>query len=840
MKQKLFSMVAGDRSIFCLFLIYLSGLIFSHPAQAQIVPDTTLGDENSVITSKDLTTDLIEGGAIRHNNLFHSFRDFNVNNGNAVYFASPDGITNILTRVTGSNVSNIFGRLGVEGTANLFLLNPNGIIFGDRASLDVSGSFLATTANSYIFNSADAKFSATDPQNAPLLSVDLTPGLQMGANSQKIVVQNNGHLLFGGVFFPFQNNSSASGLQIDRGETLSLIGSGLQLDGGIIKTLGGNIELASIKQGEVEIDLNATGNILNTSEIQEFGDIKLSNQSLLDGSGVFSSNIALQGKNIIFEDASVAIIQNFGLENLGKINLKANKDITLSGTVRNSPDIPTPQGSMTGVISSRITTETLGGSQSSNIFISGKNLLLKEGSSIFTRSFSSGMTGDLDVEIAESIEIEGSSFLNPIIPSLLGTAMFGGGDSGTINVVSDRINMLDGGTISSLNFGSGKGGDINIRTGELNFMGVDNFSGSPSTVSSTVYGQGDSSNLTIFAQGISLLDGARVSTATLAEGDAGQLEINATEYIKIAGTTPDGQFESSFASDGEILPTNLRQFLRLPDFPTGNSGNVIVNTPNLILRDSGEVGVSNQGLGDSGSLTINSERVTLDNSAEIAAFSTSGQGGNIELNVNDFLFLTNSQILADTEANFISDRSINGGNININTNIVTLLGNSEINANATEGNGGNINIAAQGLFVSPDSLISASSKFGLDGNIEIETINSDRPIELLQLPENPIDLATQITTGCSKQHSFIVAGKGGLPENPTQNLPGYVTWQDLRLPTDNLYSNSQPISHNRDISPNRGIVEAGGWQINSKGKVELFALINIDARLPNNNSLQCR
>jgi filamentous hemagglutinin family protein len=100
---------------------------------AQVIPDTSLETENSVVSLnvniKGLPADRIDGGATRGENLFHSFDQFNVGNGQRVYFTSPAGIKNILMRVTGNNLSNILGTLGVDGGANLFLLNPNGIIF---------------------------------------------------------------------------------------------------------------------------------------------------------------------------------------------------------------------------------------------------------------------------------------------------------------------------------------------------------------------------------------------------------------------------------------------------------------------------------------------------------------------------------------------------------------------------------------------------------------------------------------------------------------------------------------------------------------------------------------
>ena len=158
---------------------FFTYVFFPSCSLAQLIYDENLGAENSVVTSHQLR-DLIEGGAIRGENLFHSFLEFNVNNGQQVYFANPQGIVNILTRVTGNNPSNILGTLGVDGGANLFLLNPNGIDFGEDVFLDVSGSFFASTGESFVFENGE-EFSATNPQAPPLLTINITPGLQSGS-----------------------------------------------------------------------------------------------------------------------------------------------------------------------------------------------------------------------------------------------------------------------------------------------------------------------------------------------------------------------------------------------------------------------------------------------------------------------------------------------------------------------------------------------------------------------------------------------------------------------------------------------------------------------------------
>jgi filamentous hemagglutinin family protein len=179
--------------------IAIISILTSNACLAQIIPDTTLGNQNSRVMSgvniKGNGADLIEGGVQSGTNLFHSFAEFNVNNGQRIYFANPTGIANILSRVTGNNPSNILGTLGVNGAANLFLLNPNGIIFGPNAQLDIQGSFLGTTANSFQFPDG-SEFSASNPQAPPLLTMTVPVGVQFGSQ-QTASITNQGNLVIG-------------------------------------------------------------------------------------------------------------------------------------------------------------------------------------------------------------------------------------------------------------------------------------------------------------------------------------------------------------------------------------------------------------------------------------------------------------------------------------------------------------------------------------------------------------------------------------------------------------------------------------------------------------------
>lgn len=149
------------------------------PTQAQVIPDNTLPIPSTVEAGCTLCE--IEGGTQRGDTLFHSFTEFSVQTEGGALFNNAIEIENIFSRVTGEAVSDIDGLLQTQGTANLFLLNPNGIVFGPNARLEISGSLTASTADSLIFTDGET-FSAIDPQAPPLLTASIRPGLQYGRN----------------------------------------------------------------------------------------------------------------------------------------------------------------------------------------------------------------------------------------------------------------------------------------------------------------------------------------------------------------------------------------------------------------------------------------------------------------------------------------------------------------------------------------------------------------------------------------------------------------------------------------------------------------------------------
>ncbi|MGL6344576.1 MAG: filamentous hemagglutinin N-terminal domain-containing protein, partial [Waterburya sp.] len=360
-------------------------LIFSsNQVLAQVTPDNTLGAESSVVNSRDANSESIDGGAVRGQNLFHSFEEFNVGEDRGVYFANPDAVTNIFSRVTGSDVSNILGTLGVDGAANLFLINPNGIVFGEGASLDVQGSFTATTADGIEFGS-QGFFSASVPESPKLLTIN--PSAYLFNQIAPGAIANN-------------SQATNFGLSVQPGKNLSLIGGDITLDRGLITAPGAKIELGGLSEpGSVNIQEN--GSLSFTDGVAR-SDVSLSNGASVNVPGdgrsidVNAKNLSLSGSSGLF----TGIIGNFGGEGTvgGDINIDATNKIIAS------------QGSR---IQSRVFENSVG--DAGNINIQTGSLNLTEGSLVTNSTYGNGNGGDVTINASNDIAVDG--FGNEGIPS---------------------------------------------------------------------------------------------------------------------------------------------------------------------------------------------------------------------------------------------------------------------------------------------------------------------------------------------------------------------------------------------------------------------------------------
>jgi filamentous hemagglutinin family protein len=821
------------RSLELTTALFLSLVTSTDLVLAQITPDSTLGSESSTV-QRNGASDQINGGAIRGINLFHSFREFNVGDGQSAYFTNPAGIENIFSRVTGGRPSNIFGTLGVLGNANLLLLNPNGIIFGSSANLDVKGSFLGTTANH--LNFPDGKtFSTTNPQAPPLLTVSVPVGLGFGNNPGAIQVQGTGHsVTVANVGFPLINRgSNSSGLRVPRGKTLALVGGDVTLDGGILTAEGGRIELGSVAAGQVSLNPTPQGWTLGYEGVQNFQNIALRAQSLADASGVGSGSIQVQGGRVSLSDGSLILIQNQGFQSAGSINVFASESLELSGT-NFDPEKTVPSG---------LNNQTVGSGAGGDIVVSTKQLVIQDGAAINARTFfDAGKGGDIVVNASESVQLSGFSPVNPFVVSNIGASTNGSGNGGNVTVSTKRLTLRNGTNMGTGTAATGSSGNVTVdATHSVELIGANPISLFASSLTTSTLSSGNAGNLTVNTARLVLRDGGRIDASTFASGDAGNVSVNATKSVEVSGTVAGSLNPSLITSSANILDEALRRAFGLPDKPTGDSGNVTIKTNQLKVTDGAQVTVRNDGTGGAGALTVNARSIFLDTKGALTAVSgESGERENeasITLNVQNSLRLRrNSLISAEARG------EQRGGNITINAGAIAAIPkeNSDITASAPQGTGGRVIINAQGIFglkVNPSptptsSDITAEGKTPeLNGIVEINIPNINLQSALNQQEANFVTPEQAIASSClarrnAQQGSFTVTGTGGLPVTPYDALQSrYGVTNVQALGKERGTSNASLSSRSRQASSPKSwklgdpIQEAQGMTLSADGRL---------------------
>lgn len=662
-----------------LSLPFLSSLV-GGPGLAQVVPDATLGTERSVVRPdviKGTPSDRIDGGAIRGSHLFHSFQEFNVGANRGVYFTNPAGIENILSRVTGANRSSILGTLGVLGDANLFLINPNGLVFGPNARLDLRGSFVGSTANSLVFDNFE--FSARNPQAPPLLDINIPIGLRFRDNPAPIQVQ-----------------AQTPGLEIQPGQTLALVGGELTIAGGRVLAPDARLELVSVG-GQEQVDFRFMEGtlVLEPEAVQRFGDMRLEQGAVVvisDGGNLhlYSRNLTLLGNSQI--DANT-----LGAVPGGDLNLQVAERLTMVG----------------GNIAAQVGVDATG--SGGDITIAAQELHLSDGAQINVDTFGPGVAGNLTVT-ADRITAIGRD-ADGFPSGLFGSVQPGAtGAGGSLNLTTGELTLLDGAQIFADTFGNGDAGSLVIQaTRGVTLVGVA-ADGAPSALSANVNleATGAGGDLSLTTPELTLRNGGLISVGTFGQGDSGNLSVNA-DRIVVSGTSPDGNTASGL-------------YAQVDPQAVGNGGNLAITTRQLQLSQGGQISVSTFGIGDGGNLTIQAEEIDLQDSpsglyAQVNQ-EARGQAGLLTI-ATDRLRLTNGATIA---ANTLGQG--NAGSLEITaTDSVIIRGadsflGAEVKAGAT-GNGGDAVISAPRLFLSDGGRISVdTSGQGNAGNLLITA--SDR------------------------------------------------------------------------------------------------------------------
>jgi filamentous hemagglutinin family protein len=855
-----------DRWLWILAVVLLPSLVMPE-ARSQVVADETLGTQ----VTRNGETLTIRGGTRLEKNVFHSFRQFSVERNSVADFQADAGVGNILVRVTGGSRSRIEGTLRSLSQANVFLMNPNGILFGRNAQLDLGGSFVGTTASAILFpNGGEFSLtSAVSPQN-------------------ELLTVNPSALLVNQVSGAIQIRSAT--LAVSPGKTLLLVGGDVELQRGHLFAESGRLEIAAIAMGAIDLTFDAAQQPqLSLPQRWTGADLRIDssefNVSGTEGNGnqdggvlrLFAGSIMATERDDQNRWDARGNTQGQG----GEIHFLATGQISLQGSLTaeaiatglNGGSISLTAGGRLQLIGSNthLTNQTYGAGRGGDIRLIGRSIEI-EGASILTNAYGSGNAGSVMLEAIGQVQmrsreprplgistntgrnssgnggdilIRAGSFR--MDGTLLAAFTAGQGKSGDIliDVGAGEVSLISS-QIAANTEQQGRGGNIRIRAGNLMLrdgvvIAITDRSGDAGSidltarsleVTQTAVGlpeflrlrvvapgiytsttdSGQAGNLTIAVDRLRVQGGARISASTAGAGNGGQLRVTATETLELVGR-----------GSGLFAETTERS--------TGRGGNIVVRAPGAVeIQDQATIAVDSAGAGQGGNIRVQAGTLALRDQGRISAETQSTQGGNISLQIQDLIVLRSRSQISATAG--LAQKQGDGGNIAIATPFVisVLPENNDIRANAFIGRGGNIDIRTNGIFgieVQPEdtrnSDITASSERGPSGVIAINSLDTDPSRGLVPLTTTLVDPSSQIAQSCAtasrNPSSFTVTGRGGLPPSPIDALrseSALSNWISLE-PLSTL----PPVA--AKIAATQPIVEAQTWHRDPKGDLYLIA-----------------
>jgi len=743
---------------------------------AEVTLDGTLGP-STALPGPDYAIGA-ELGQQRGNNLFHSFEQFNLTVDESATFSGADTIGNIISRVTGGMPSNIDGTIrSTIPNADMYFLNPYGIMFGPNAKLDIPGSFHASTADTLRFSDG-SQFNARNPSESLLTIAPISAFGFLTDSPQPLSIER-------------------SRLTASVGKSFSFIGGTVQISSAIIRAAAGRINIAGVANpGDVtlvEQDLTLSS---------QAGDVTLQNSLVTVSGGGSSSGIYIRAGQFLIENATVnANTQD--ASDAGEINVQADDLIATEGgrflsqtsgsgqgglikiqvtgltelsgesvdnlgTVRNSSinvvsfeegsggnieletetlelkdgsyisasafglgqggnitiqatDAITLSGFSSEGFGSSINANTYGEMENAGrggtITLETRQLQLTDGTNITSVTDSSGQGGNINISVTENVILSGED--SDLFPRIL-TTTEGSGNGGTLQLTTNQLSIIDGAIISADSWGTGQGGNIQIQANDLvNIEGVDSDGYGSAIVAnsnSEEENAGDSGTVELTVGRLQLRDGGQIGASTFGPGNAGNVNINVAKDVSISGLD-----QSEDENPSGIFSASVSEY-------AGNAGSIVLTAGNLRMDDSGNINVATYGPGFGGNIAIQAQNMVLTGNSFITAYSgpfdeddssasemSFGDAGNISLAIGHLLIMRDSRI--ETSAKF-SD----GGNLIINAPGYAYLRDSRVTTSVSEefGNGGNLTISPQ-FAIFDNSQVFARAKKGAGGNIDVTT-----------------------------------------------------------------------------------------------------------------------
>ncbi|MBD2778921.1 filamentous hemagglutinin N-terminal domain-containing protein [Iningainema tapete] len=793
---------------------------------AQITPDATLPNNSSVTRDGNIFN--ITGGTQAGSNLFHSFSEFSVRAGETAFFNNAADIQNIISRVTGGSASNIDGIIRALGTANLFLINPNGIIFGRNAQLNIGGSFVATTASSIGFGERGF-FSATNPNTPELLTVN--PNALLFNQMRAASIKNNSIADAG---LDPSSTYRTTGLRVPNGQSLLLVGGDIYMDGGGLYAFGGRVELAGAS-GAGTVGLNGNDSNLSLSFPDNLvrADVSITNLGGVSVRAGDGGSIVINSHNLNMDGGSLLLA---GIESgLGSISsIAGDIEINATGLIKLTNNSYIQNGVGPGSVG-----------KGGNIKIATGSFALTNGASLNNRTFGQGDAGNIIINARDTISLDGvgsRGFPTEVASMVLSRGV---GKGGNVNITANSLSVTNGAALNASTFGRGDGGSVNINAREAVSFDRDSYAFSAVELGAN----GNSGGINITTKSLSVTNGAQLLAYTGGNGNAGNVTINARDNVSFDRVGSKGLFSAVYST---VDPRAV-----------GKGGDITITTGSLFMTNDAELVASTKGQGDAGSVTINArDTVSFDRGKVFSAVETAeavGKGANVKITTGS-LFVTNgAQLLAYTRGqgdagdvivdarNTVSLQGVRddgfsslittgtnsqlgeGGKITISTADFSIADGAIVDALTFSSKpGGSVTINANTFSATKGGQVTTSTySNGLAGNINLNitdsvTLSGSDPTyadRLARFPERVNNVGAE--SGLFANANFETAGKGGDISVNTRTLSvqdtariavnsqGTAVGGNIQIQANNLTLKNQALISAETFSNQGGNIEIG-------------------------------
>jgi filamentous hemagglutinin family protein len=752
-------------------------------SSAEVILDGSFGSHDSLTGPQfDIRAEL---GNQVGTNLFHSFERFNLDVGEIATFSGPNHLENIISRVTGGTPSTLEGTIrSTIPQADMYFINPAGIVFGESAKIDVPSAIHFSTAAVLQLGEA-GQFAATHPQTSLLTTVAPTAFGFLNDSPHSITIQG-------------------SQLSVTQGNTLSFNGGDLELTQSQLQAEEGQINLASIaspglvtltSSGLTSDDTVKTGHLtINDSQLDvsgqgsgsifiRAGQVQLNNSNLLSNpkGNKAGGTIQIQATDLIMKDSDISTSTD-GSGSSGKLTLEVANAIQLSG--------------ITGVFSNARSEQPPAG-DAGRITIKAKELYLTEGAQIGSGTFGPGKGGEIDIQASDAVILTAyGTFISTNSESESENEP--AGNAGKIIITTRDLTLTQGAQIASATFGNGEGGSIAINASDtvsIEGYAVDEQSLIyPSGISVSAFDNGNAGAIELVAKQLHIKAGGAIGSSTYGAGQGDKITLTVAELVNVSGL-------AKLTLSGTEY-TAISQIEAASDEGANQAGQIVINTPLLILTDSGKITTSAQ-TAHAGKIELQIGQLKLDNQAAITSESAgAGEAGQIRINAGEqinvnharisteaaqaaggHITITVPQLLAlqagGTITTSVQGGTGGGGDITITNPTFIILNQAKIRADAHGGNGGNITIEADQYLRSVDSSVTASSQLGTPGEIRITALNTNIGGTLVILPATFLDASVLLKSVCEsqsagKQSHFVVKTLTGTPPSPDD-------WKSNRL-----------------------------------------------------------